>query len=50
MKAGSGLLLTRLAVRPKRIKTMHSLYIWVLLRQSEASLVIDDIYGSPHMK
>lgn len=34
----------------KENKTTDSLYIRLLLRQTVASLVIDDIYGSPHMK
>ena len=41
--------ITCLAVYPKRIKPW-TVFIQLLLKQSEASLVIDDICALPHMK
>lgn len=48
MKAGTTLNVS--CSMSKKNKTTDCLYIRLLLRQSEASLVIDDIYGSPHVK
>lgn len=50
MKAGTRGALKVPCSMSKKNKTSDSLYIRLLLKQSEASLVIDDIYGSAHMK
>lgn len=51
MKAGTGALLTCLEVFPRGIKAWTVfIYGFCSVKQSEASLAIDDIYGSSHMK